>query len=249
MSDKLQHQLDMQLEYGTPHPPFHEERTFYDIVAAGDTDAILRLKEQYGSAPRESSANEKGRLSDDPLRNAVYHLIVNCTIITRRCIASGMPQEEAYNLSDLFIRRADRCRAVSETEALNDEMSLEFARRMKKLHGQPKLSPAVRRTVNFICDELGSRISVQELSERTGYDRSYLAVLFKKETGMTISQYILHKRIHTACSMICNGVELSEISSALGFSSQSHFCAKFRQVMDMSPKEYKRRQEYTNSYF
>lgn len=248
MPKELQHQLNMQLEYGVPHPPFHEERTFYDMVAAGDIGAILRLKEQYGSAPQESSPNEKGRLSENPLRNAVYHLIVNCTIITRCCIAAGMPQEEAYNLSDLFIRRADRCKTVTETEALNDEMSLEFARRMKKLREQPRLSPAVRKTVNYICDNLGGKLSAEALAAKAGYDRSYLAVLFKKETGITISEFILSKRIETACSMIQNGLLLSEIASALGFSSQSHFCAQFKRVMGATPKEYRNKYN-TGGYF
>lgn len=240
MRNKIQHQLDMQLQYGAPHPPFHEEHTFYDLVAAGDIGAIEQLKAKYGT-PRQEIASEKGTLSDDPLRNAIYHLVVNCTIITRTCMSAGMPQEEGYTLSDLFIRRADRCKTVEQVHQLNDEMAVEFAQRMKKLHEYPKLSPAVRRAVNFIHDNLGQRLSAEMLAAVTGYSRSYLATLFKKETGLSITEFILKTRIATAVSMLENGVRLSEIASALGFSSQSHFCARFRQVTGCTPSEYKRR--------
>lgn len=240
MREKIQHQLDMQLQYGVPHPPYHEERTFYDLVAAGDINAIEELKAKYG-APRQEFSSEKGTLSDDPLRNAIYHLVVNCTIMTRTCMSAGMPQEEGYTLSDLFIRRADRCKSVEQVHLLNDEMAMEFAQRMKKLHEAPALSPAVRKAVNFIYDNLGHKLSAETLANVAGYNRSYLAVLFKKETGLTITDYILETRINTAISMLENGVKMSEIASTLGFSSQSHFCARFKQITSLPPSKYKKR--------
>lgn len=237
--DELQRQLNMRLEYGTPHPPFCEERTFYDYVANGDTEAIERLKQQYGEASCEMALSEKGRLSDNPLRNAIYHLVVNCTIITRRCMSAGMPQEEAYTLSDLFIRRADCCKTVGQVNAVNDEMAMEFAQRMKKLCEVPVFSAVVRRAVNYICDNLGKKLKAGDIAAAAGYDRSYFAVLFKHETGVTLTQFILNKRIETAKSMIDNGMLLSETASALGFCSQSHFSAQFRRETGMTPKQYK----------
>lgn len=249
MTDELQRQLHKQLEYGLPHPPFHEEHTFYELVARGDISAIEQLKERYGSLPQEDAPSEKGRLSEDPLRNAIYHLVVNCTIITRTCMTAGLPQEEAYTLSDLFIRRADRCKTAEQVSAVNDEMGMEFARRMKKLREQPRISPAVRRAVNYICDNLGHKLTASDIAAAAGYDRSYLAVLFKREMRLTITQFILEKRIETACSMLDSGTSSSEIASVLGFSSQSHFCAKFKEATGMSPKEYKNSSKYTHSYF
>lgn len=241
MPNDLEHQLNLHIEYGAPHPPYREEHTFYDLVARGDIEAIKELKRKYGNLPQDSAPSEKGRLSDSPLRNAIYHLVANCTIITRSCIAAGMPQEQAYTLSDLFIRRADRCKSVSEAEALNDEMGLEFASRMKKLHENPPVSPAVRKAANYISDHLGGKLTAERIAAEIGYNRSYLSALFKRETGTSITDHILAKRIETASSMIRNGVPLSQIAQSLGFSSQSHFCASFRRRMGMSPKEYRSR--------
>ncbi len=128
---------------------------------------------------------------------------------------------------------------MEQVRKVNDDMSMEFAERMKKIHESPNLSPAVRKAVNFIRDNLGKKLTTSVIAEKTGYNRCYMSTLFKKETGATISEYILTRRIEAACSMIKDGVSLSEISEALGFSSQSHFGVQFRRTSGLSPKEYR----------
>lgn len=237
MSSEIEMKLNLMKELGVPHPPHGEEQEFYQMVADGDVQGILGLREKYpGGVSQET---EKGRLSDDPVRNEIYHLVANCTIVTRRCIAAGMPQEDAYSLSDMFIRRADKCRSCEEVRRINDEMSLEFAGRMKRVHSRD-VSPAVRQAMSVISDKLHTRLTAAQVAESVGYDRTYLAALFRRETGLSVTQYILEQRVNAAKSLIAGGVSLSEISGLLGFSSQSHFCSRFRNVTGMTPGEFRR---------
>ncbi len=234
--DSTQLRLYLMKEQGLPHPPHGEEQEFYRLVTSGDTEGIERLREKYPAVPPEDT--DKGRLSDDPVRNEIYHLIANCTIITRRCIAAGMPQEDAYSLSDMFIRKADRCRRVEDVRSVNDEIAMEFARRMKRIKSRG-LSPAVRRAVSYISDNLHRKLTAAGIAQKTGCDRSYLAVLFRRELGQSITQYILSRRIEAAQSLISGGVPLSGIWALLGFSSQSHFCRRFREQTGMTPGEFR----------
>ncbi len=228
-------------ELGFPHPPQGQEQEFYRMVVSGDVEGILGLREKYGAgASPESggSVTEKGRLSDEPVRNEIYHLVANCTIITRCCIAAGMPQEDAYSLSDMFIRKADKCRSVEEVRRVNDDMAMEFAGRMRRIRSR-SVSPAVRRAIGYISDNLHTKLTAAGVAEKIGYDRSYLAVIFKQDTGQTVTEFILAKRIEAAKSLISGGIRLSEIAVMLGFSSQSHFCRRFKEVTGVSPKEYR----------
>lgn len=228
-------------ERGVPHPPHGEEQEFYQMVVSGDTEGILSLRERYGgdmSGSGDASGTEKGRLSDDPVRNEIYHLVANCTIITRACISAGMPQEDAYSLSDLFIRQADRCRSAAEVRGVNDDMAMEFAGRMKRLRSR-SVSPAVRRAISCISDNLHAKLTAAGIAERLGYNRSYLAVIFKRETGQTITEFILNRRVEAAKSLISGGIRLSEIAEMLGFSSQSHFCRCFKEVTGVTPGEFR----------
>lgn len=234
--NSIEMKLNLMKELGVPHPPHGYEQEFYQMVADGDTEGILELHRKYPCG--QSSESEKGRLSEDPVRNEIYHLVANCTIITRRCIAAGMPQEDAYSLSDMFIRRADRCRTVDDVRGINDEMSMEFAARMKRVHSR-EFSPVVRRAIGYISDNLHTKLTLKGIAHELGYDRSYLAELFHRETGSTVKQYILEKRVGAAKTLIAGGVGLSEVGELLGFSSQSHFCSRFRSVTGMTPGEFR----------
>ncbi|MCM1334533.1 MAG: helix-turn-helix domain-containing protein [Bacteroides sp.] len=234
---ELEYRLNLSKSYRSPHPPYNEEHAFYDLVAAGDTEGILNLRDQYAAEPEET---EKGVLSDDPIRNAIYHFVVNCTIMTRRCIVAGMPQEEAYTLSDLLIRRADQCTSVREVRAINDEMALEFASRMKQIINHP-VSPRVREVIEYVNNNIYTKLSTLEIAKRIGYDRRTLSRQFREEMGCPINEYIHQKRIEVAKSLIEGGTPLVEISHMLCYSTQSHFCKCFHDRTGITPGEYQRR--------
>ncbi len=239
--DSVELWINLMKEREIPHPPHSEEQEFYHMVVSGDTEGILRLREKYsadGAEDNGGGVTGKGRLSDNPLRNEIYHLVANCTIITRACISAGMPQEDAYYLSDMFIQRADRCKSVDEVRGVNDEMAMEFAGRMKRIRSRI-VSPAVRKTISYISDNLHEKLTAAGISEKIGYNRSYLAVIFKRETGQTITEFVLNRRIEAAKSLISGGIRLSEIAGMLGFSSQSHFCRCFKAVVGVSPGEFR----------
>ncbi len=77
----------------------------------------------------------KGDLSDDPVRNIRYHVIIAAALIARTCINGGMSHDEAYTLSDIYIQRADVCNEIETLIDLLEEMNIYFAERMKnKFH-------------------------------------------------------------------------------------------------------------------
>lgn len=231
--------INLMKENCLPHPPQAEEQEFYQMVASGDIAGIEQLRRKYSKC--SSDENEKGRLSSDPIHNEIYHLVANCTIITRKCIAAGMPQEDAFALSDMFIRRADSCRSVEEVQSINDEMAMEFAGRMNRFHklNGRSYSKGVSFAVRYISDSLHTKLTAEIIAKKAGYERSYFSELFRRETGVTVTQYILEQKINAAKSMISGGVEFSRISEMLGFSSQSHFCSRFKSVTGMTPGEYR----------
>ncbi len=239
MDKKLNTLLEQRQESGSPHSPYAEERMFYDLIANGDVEGIDALAEKYPETL--TAAPQKGVLSDNPVRNAIYHLVANCTIMTRRCISAGMPQEQAFDLSDIFIRRADVCRSVKDVYAVNDEMAREFAARMKALREAADYSALVRRAVIYIRNNLQERLTVNEVAKAAGCNRSYLAELFRKETKDSISGFIAKARIAAAKEMIDGGIPLAEVSSSLNYATQSHFCKRFREHTGMTPLQYKRR--------
>lgn len=218
------------------HEPIENENTVFALIASGDVDKILENRLKYSAEPDSG----KGQLSDDPLRNQIYHFVVCAAVVARTCLDAGMSEETAYTLSDVYIRRADKCTSVKQVMELNDEMVMDYAVRMRRLRRAKRLSVPVRKAIKMISENTGKRLTVQQIADATGYDRSHLHRLFKAEIGMGIHEYISAVRMNAAKGMLKDGTHsIADIASLLGFSSQSHFCRAFSEAVGVTPKEFR----------
>lgn len=239
----LDYQLFVQREEQFYHQPYSNELSFYTAIRTGDIAFIEDCKRKYGPKKTDEpqTTEGKGMLSKDPIKNERYHLIVNAAIITRNCIESGLPQEDAYTLSDLYIRLADETDSIKKLQEINDEMVWEFTLRMKELRTNHVISKHITKCINYIYNHLHERITIELLSKQVALNPCYLSSLFKKETGMTIHYFVLSKRLETAKNMLRDSnYTCSEIASNLCFSSQSHFIRSFQNKYGMTPNEYRK---------
>lgn len=96
------------------------------------------------------------------------------------------------------------------------------------------------RTVkNYIDTHLFSIGSLTEIADLCGYNYSYLSYLFRKVTGITLSDYYKSRRFESAKLMIReNKLRISEISNLLGYNSVYAFSKAFKDEFGMSPKNY-----------
>jgi hypothetical protein len=71
-----------------------------------------------------------------------YHLIVTIALITRFCIEGGMLPEDAYTLSDIYIRKLDAAQHEDEINRLHKKVIFDFTQKMnaiKKNHRSQNL--------------------------------------------------------------------------------------------------------------
>lgn len=79
------------------------------------------------------------------------------------------------------------------------------------------------------------------LSQKTGYEYSYLSTLFSSETGQTIEQYIIAQKIEKVKEWLSyNELSLTEMAWRLSYSSAAHLSNQFKKVTGMTPGEFKK---------
>ncbi|WP_439581105.1 helix-turn-helix domain-containing protein [Dyadobacter bucti] len=79
------------------------------------------------------------------------------------------------------------------------------------------------------------------LSEKIGYEYSYLSNLFSSETGQTIEQYIIAQKVEKVKELLSyNELTLSEMAWRLSYSSTAHLSNQFKKVTGMTPGEFKK---------
>lgn len=92
----------------------------------------------------------------------------------------------------------------------------------------------------FICGHLDENITVKQLAEMNHINASYLSVLFKKETGQTISDYIQEIRINRAKELLQNPtVRVYEVAEKVGFQTAAYFAYLFKKITGQTPQEYR----------
>ena len=216
------------------HHTYDEDIRQYDYVKRGDMRALEEGKRMF-----EGPAT--GSLSDDPVMNYKYLFVSSITLACRFCIEGGMPDEEAFNISDLYIRQVDRCRTVEEIFALHDAMFRDYTTRMQGIARRDVYSRPVHRCLDYIDRHLQQPLTVKRLAQELGLSETYVSILFKREMGMPVSEYIRRKRVDTAQTLL-QYTEFScmEIAEYLCFSSDSHFSRVFRAYIGQTPREYRK---------
>jgi len=90
-------------------------------------------------------------------------------------------------------------------------------------------------------DELPKVNYSDYISEKLGYDYTYLSNLFSEVKGITIQHFIINHKIEKAKELILyDELNLTEISYKLHYSSVAHLSNQFKKVTGHSPSFYKK---------
>ena len=106
--------------------------------------------------------------------------------------------------------------------------------------------PDTHALVSWCTTEIEKRfaeeLTLQALAREAGYSMYYLAHLFKRDTGLSIKQYILQRRIAEARRILLEqpALTVDAISLQVGFSDFSLFNRSFKRLAGQSPTRYRK---------
>lgn len=233
LNKKLSHLEFINREYNISHLSYEREMAFFNSIKEGNPEEARRLFKPF-------DCEQMGKLSNDSLRNLKYHLIISVALITRYCIEGGMEMEAAYNLSDIYIQSIDKCRTEEEINLLHREVVDDYAQRMNIIHKTNIYPKPVVLCLDYIYNNLHTKITLAKLAEVSGLSPTYISKLFHKEVGISISDYIVKKRIEAAKNMLkYSDYACIDIAECLCFSSESHFIQVFRKKTGYTPKNFR----------
>lgn len=234
--EQLYREFD-QREENLIHAPYNPELEFYSCIREGNVEKIKQLC-------NEPLTDKKGlgKLSENELQHFRYHFAITAALAARYCMEGGMSLSKAYSISDFYIQKVDTCKSRQDISDLHFLMCVDYTIRMKNLRKKKICSQPVAKCIDYICESLHTRITLDTLADHVGLNPSYLSRLFKAETGQTISAYISDKKVETACNMlIYSEYSPVEIATILCFPNQSYFTNVFRKKTGMTPKKYQQK--------
>lgn len=104
--------------------------------------------------------------------------------------------------------------------------------------------------MDLLKEHIYGNLSMEDVTQRLGYGKTYLSTVFKKVYGMSIMTCYTGLKIDEAKYLIReNTASITEISERLGFHTPQYFSKRFSQIVKMSPKQYEKsiREKWSSS--
>ena len=98
----------------------------------------------------------------------------------------------------------------------------------------------IKEALAFIEHNYMNDISVEEIAESSGLNRSYFGKIFKESVGKSPQEFLINYRMIKACELLrMTRYSIAEIGSAVGYPNQLHFSRAFKNVNGVSPREWR----------
>lgn len=222
-----------------------DENQFQRIPLEVESELLNKIRkgdyENIHIAPFDKMDDNLGSMAESQKTGYVYVTVTAIALFSRAVIDCGVTPDEAFDLSDALLYHLSSCKTVEEIHDMFQLTATMFAKRVAKLH-EPPCSYQVEQALNYIGRNIFQKITLDELSDYTGLTATYLCHLFSREVGISIHNYIQREKITVACNLLEHTTQsISEISTYLGFQSQSNFSAIFRKWKLMTPSQYRKR--------
>lgn len=104
----------------------------------------------------------------------------------------------------------------------------------------------IREALAFIEQNFQNDISVEDIADNCGLNRSYFGKIFKNTVGRTPQDFLLNYRMTKAAELLkLTRLSIGDISKAVGYDNQLHFSRAFKNVYRLSPRTWRNQNQMT----
>ncbi|WP_446935576.1 AraC family transcriptional regulator [Lysinibacillus fusiformis] len=217
------------------HTNLYYEKILLDNVKNGRME---KLTEVLNYSIVEQA--ELGVLSKrNNLKSVQYLMITGIALICRAAIEGGLNEEIAFTLSDFYIQKLEDQNSLIDILSLMEEAIYDYTSRVAQAKTR-KYSAPITTCIHYIENQLYGDITLDQLSAICHLSPNYLSSLFKKEVGISFTEYIQQQRIDEAKKLLTfTNYPILDIGSLLNFTDQSYFIKVFKKFTGITPKQYR----------
>jgi len=233
METVIQDRLFSQREHSISHTPQSYE---LGVLQAVETGNLTLLKQRLV----EPVTGRVGQMAKNPLVQERYIFIAFATLLTRAAIRGGLESETAFSLSDAFCLQMDSLTKIQDISALSYKMAVDFCQKVSLEGQQSACSSRIQKIRSYISTHLHEKIRLAELSAISGLCSRSLSLQFRKELGVSVTDYIHRQKIREAAHLLLHSdYDIAGIAGFVNYNSQSYFSKVFYEVYGLTPKQYR----------
>lgn len=124
-----------------------------------------------------------------------------------------------------------------------EALRLSHGSRLFPSHDHQQITPYYTEAViQWIEDHLQEKFQLDELAQSLHLSKNHISRRFKAETGSSIQDCLISRRIRRACQLLhTTSLPIEHIAAEAGFSNSSYFCKLFKRHLGLPPLQYRRK--------
>ncbi len=171
----------------------------------------------------------------------ILFLIDNTSMIAKQLIQQYLNGRSYYSIDDESINLV-RCLLQQYYHILDKEHYLKFYTQLFQIlqintDANAVMDERITSLLSQIKNCASNEHSLEEMAKSVFLSQSRLSHIFKKETGMRLSSYMVLHKLQKAMFCIFSGKSVTEAAIMAGFDSSSHFAAVCKKTLGMSARE------------
>ncbi len=178
--------------------------------------------------------------------NAKYYLTQTNLTINSPVFAYG--DEETFGELFSQLRKLDRNTAVGQIQMIGylylllaylmENASLPSIQAKAFFNSKEEY---IKNAVSYIHTNYSRKITVEEIADFIGLNRSYFGVIFKEFTGLSPQEFIIDFRMDKAKKLLMDmSMTIGDVSRSVGYDDTLNFSKLFKKVVGTSPSAYRK---------
>ena len=214
-------------EAAQERPALHplEGELLEQLLLAGNADTLMERMDEAMASLKGDAQSSRKLLMTIALRADLTLQAHGVTSLD----SLGFCRHAAGYMPVLAVRRTLEMKLREAVSALNGRQ-------------EEHISAVTGRVMQMIRTRYAQPLSIGDIAEEVHYSPAHLGALFKKETGSTMSSFLLQTRLDAAMTLLRTTLEpVSAIAKQVGYPDTQYFSRVFKQFAGCTPLEYRRK--------
>lgn len=212
---------------------YDKENELLEAVKKGNQEAAVIAYHNF-TGYRIAQRNK------DPLRDRKNLTFVLNTLLRKACETCYVHPVYLDEISHRYALKIESAISTKQIENLNLEMIRKYCI-MVRNQSLRNHSPIIRKAVDYVNLNLSSPLGLKDMAELFNVNSSYLSTLFKKEMGITLTDYVNKQRIDAALKLLNTGdMQVQDIAYFVGISDVNYFSKLFKKQVGNTPSGYRK---------
>ena len=231
--DNVSEATDIAFKMKLLEERYHVEALLIKYVSQGNSDKVVATLTGMTDALMENRAATR-------LRDYKNYSIVLNTLFRKGAEAGLVHPIHIDKLSSYFAMKIETLTSLEQGKSLFAEMIRKYCFLVKN-HSLKDYSLLVQKVVTRIDADLTVDQSLKTHAALLNVHPSYLSTLFRKETGVTLTEYVNQKRVeHGVFLLNTTAMQIQTVAQHCGVPDINYFTRIFKKQVGKTPSEYKK---------